>query len=279
VVPVGLTQVYWDTGDRQVISWDTIHKLAAEQDGTNVEDDGTTRVFNVVVNATSVEEDNHNTSREAKSSKLAKLVRLAKSTALWCLSPYIPLMQEAKDKQRKVCPVNLRGEVCTASNCGSKHPKVCLVADHDKGKIPKATCLLWHMRVPFTIKSQGSFTGRRSGPKSPPRNKGNNSNNARPAKPDKYLVKLEAEYRAEELKARIRAQKMMLQGFTCSQVVEGPAVPPRRALAHVTPHVNPAPAPAQVHVPRVLRTALTQDKAIAIFEDTIERLRLRPPQQ
>jgi hypothetical protein len=43
------------------------------------------------------------------------------------------------DKTRKVCPVNLRGEVCTASNCGNKHPKVCLVADHSKGKIPKAT--------------------------------------------------------------------------------------------------------------------------------------------
>jgi hypothetical protein len=57
--------------------------------------------------------------------------------------------------------------------------------------------------------------------------KGNNGNNVRPAKPEKYLVKLEAEYRAEDLKARIRAQKMMLQGFPYSQVVEGPAVPPR----------------------------------------------------
>jgi hypothetical protein len=45
----------------------------------------------------------------------------------------VPLSQEARDKdkqkQRKVCPVNLRGEVCMADNCGSKHPKVCLVAD------------------------------------------------------------------------------------------------------------------------------------------------------
>jgi hypothetical protein len=40
------------------------------------------------------------------------------------------------------------------------------------------------------------------------------------------LVKLEAEYRAKELKARIRAQKMMSQGGIFSQVVEGPAVPP-----------------------------------------------------
>jgi ATP-dependent exoDNAse (exonuclease V) alpha subunit len=106
-LPVGLTQEYWDTGD-------TIHRLAAEQNGTletsNVEDDGTKRVVNAMV---SVEKDDHNTSSKAKLAKLAKLVKLAKSTALWCLLPYVPLTQEAKDKQRKVCP---------ASNCGSKHP-------------------------------------------------------------------------------------------------------------------------------------------------------------
>jgi hypothetical protein len=100
------------------------------------------------------------------------------------------------------------------------------VADHGKGKIPKATCALWHMRVPFVDRSQGNFTGRRSSPKPPPGSKGTNSSNARPAKPDKYLVKLEAEYHAEELKARIRATKMMLQGVTYSQVVEGPAATP-----------------------------------------------------
>jgi hypothetical protein len=80
------------------------------------------RVVNTV-NATSVEEGHPNaTSSKAKSAKLAKLVKLAKSTALWCLSPYVPLLQEAKDKQSKVCPVNLQGEVCTANNCSSKHP-------------------------------------------------------------------------------------------------------------------------------------------------------------
>jgi hypothetical protein len=94
--------------------------------------------------ATSVGGDN-----TTKSAKLAKRVKLAKSTALWCLSPFTPVTQEAMNKPRKVCPVNLRGEVRTATNCSSKHPKVCLVADHGKGKIPKATCSLWHMRVPF----------------------------------------------------------------------------------------------------------------------------------
>jgi hypothetical protein len=129
------------------------------------------------------------------------LVKLAKSTDLWCRLPYVPLLQEAKDKQRKVCPVNLRREVCTANNCRSKHPKVCLVANHGKGKIPKAMCALWHMRVPFAGKSQGNFTRR------------------------KYLVKLKAEYRAKELKARIRAVKMMSQDVTFSQVVKGPTAP------------------------------------------------------
>jgi hypothetical protein len=146
------------------------------------------------------------------------------------------------------------------------------VPDHGKGKIPKTTCLLWHMRVPFT--TTGNFTGRRSSPKPPPGGKRNNGSNIQLAKPDKYLPKLEAEYRVEKLKARIRMKKMMSQGFTYSQVVEGSAVPPRWAPAHVAPHrVDHARAPAPV--PRVaVRTALTPDKAIAIFEETIERLRL-----
>jgi hypothetical protein len=223
-----------------------------DKNASNGEDD----VKGVVntANATSVEQGDVNaTSNKAKLAKLAKLVKIAKSTDLCCLLPYVPLSQEAKDKQkqRKVCPVNLRGEVCTADNCGSKHPKVCLVADHGKGKIPKATCTLWHMRVLFAnprTKSQGNYTGNSS------------NNNARPAKPDKYLIKLE--YRAEELKARIRATKMMLQGITYSQVVEAPL---------------PHRVPAQV-VPRAVRTALTPDGAIAIPEDTIERLRLLLPQ-
>jgi hypothetical protein len=45
------------------------------------------------------------------------------------------------------------GEVCMAYSCGNKHPKVCIMADHSKGKIPNATCALWHMRVPFAGKT------------------------------------------------------------------------------------------------------------------------------
>jgi shikimate 5-dehydrogenase len=59
------------------------------------------------VNATTVKE-NPNT---PKSVKLAEQVKLAKSTDMWYLSPFTPLLQEARDKPRKVCPINLRGEV------------------------------------------------------------------------------------------------------------------------------------------------------------------------
>jgi hypothetical protein len=112
----------------------------------------------------------------------------------------------------------------------------------------------------------------------PPGSKGNNGNNAGPAKPDKYLAKLEAEYPTKELKARIRAQKMMLQGVTFSQVVEGPTAPPHRVPSHVVPRVVRTALTLDrailAQVPRVVRTALTPDGAIAILEDTIERLRL-----
>jgi hypothetical protein len=139
--------------------------------------------------------------------------------------PYIPLLQEAKDKQRKVCLVNLRGEVCTTNNCG-KHLKVCLVADRCKGKVPKTMCSLWHMRVPFTAKWQGNFTERRSSPKPPPALRETTATmSGRPSR--RSTSSSSRQYRAEDLKARIRAQKMMLQGFPYSQVVEGPAVPPR----------------------------------------------------
>jgi hypothetical protein len=152
------------------------------------------------------------------------LVKLAKSTDLWCLLPYVPLSQKAKDKdkqkQRKVCPVYLRGEVCMADNCGNKHPEVCLVADHGKGKIPKATCMLWHMRTPRENPIGNS-------------NSSNNNNK------DKYLIRLVAECRAEELKARIRATKMMSQGITYSQMVEGP---PIDIKIEYRPTSHPAPS-------------------------------------
>jgi hypothetical protein len=136
------------------------------------------------VNATSSKVKSAKMAKSDKLAKLAKFAKLAKSTDLWCLSPYVPLSQEAKDKdkqkQSKVCAVNLREEVCTVDKCGNKHTEVCLMADLVKGKIHKATCTLWHMQIPLT---RGNSTGNSS------------NNNARPAKPDKYLIKLEVEYR------------------------------------------------------------------------------------
>jgi hypothetical protein len=193
---------------------------------------------------------------------------MARSTALWCLSSFTPVTQEAMDKTRKVCPVNLRGEVCRASNCGNKHPKVCLVADHRKGKIPKVTCLLWHMCVPFAgnagAGNAGNVTRRRNGPNPPLGSKGSKTK----VKPDTKLAKLEATAMAEELKTRIRAAKMMLQGVSYSQVVQAQA--PVYVAPAPTSTLALAPAPA----PRIVRTALTPDKAIAIFLETIERLQL-----
>jgi hypothetical protein len=213
-----------------------------------------------------------NGTRERDKSRLAKRIKLARSTDLWCLSPFTPVTQEAMDKPRKVCPVNLRGEVCTASNCGSKHPKVCLVADHSNGKIFKATCLLWHMRVPFAGNA-GNITGRRNGSNHPPGSKGSKAEVARPAKPDTKLAKLEATAMAEELKARIRASKMMSQGVSYSQVVQAHA-PVQVAPA---PTSAPAPAPALAPAPapvlqRMVKTALTPDKATRILLETVERL-------
>jgi hypothetical protein len=52
---------------------------------------------------------------------------------------------------------------------------------------------------------------------------GNSSNNnTQPAKTDKdkYLTRLKLEYRAKELKARIRATKMISQGISYSQMEE-----------------------------------------------------------
>jgi hypothetical protein len=173
--PAGLTQAYWATGDRRVIRWDIINRLAEDNpyETSSGEDDikGVVSKTPSAVNVT--KEDNVSaTSSKAKSAKLAKLVKMAKSTDLWCLSPYVPLSQEAKDKQRKVCPVNLRGEVCTANNCGSKHPKVFLVADHGKGKNPKATCALWHMRVPFAGQVPGKLHREEERPQASPLQQG-----------------------------------------------------------------------------------------------------------
>jgi hypothetical protein len=77
--PAGLTQAYWDTGNRRVIPWDVINRLAEDDTPcatSNGEDD--VKGVVIVVNATSVKEgDVNTTSSKAKSARLAKLVKLA----------------------------------------------------------------------------------------------------------------------------------------------------------------------------------------------------------
>jgi hypothetical protein len=95
---------------------------------------------------------------------------------------------QGQAEAEKGVPGEPPGGVLHAQQVWDQHPQVCLVA--------KSTCMLWHMWIPR---------------KNPTRNISNN--NARPAKPDdKYLARLKAECRAEELKARIRATKMMSPG-------------------------------------------------------------------
>jgi hypothetical protein len=121
------------------------------------------------------------------------------------------------------------------------------------------------MRVPFAGNA-GNVTGRRNGLNPPPGSKGSKAK-VRTAKLDTKLAKLEATAMAEELKARIRAAKMMWQGVSYSQVVQ----------THAPVYVAPAPtsAPALIPAPvplRIVRTALTPDKAIKILLETVERL-------
>jgi hypothetical protein len=88
-------------------------------------------------------------------------------------------------------------------------------------------------------------------------------------KPDAKLAKLEATALAEELKATVRAAKMMLRGVSYSQVVQA------QAPIYVAPAQTSAPAPAPASAPRIVRTALTPNEAIAIFLETIKRLQIR----
>jgi hypothetical protein len=98
---------------------------------------------------------------KAKHGTRAKLVKEAKTTDRWCPLQQVPVTQEAKTKQRMICLINLLGEVYTEDNCGNKHPKVCSVPAHSKGKVQMSTCKLWHMRVPFA--GSGPTQGRTQG--------------------------------------------------------------------------------------------------------------------
>jgi hypothetical protein len=103
------------------------------------------------------------------------------------------------------------------------------------------------MRVPFEGsgqtqgRTQGNSNGRRNGPTPPSSSKGKKS---KPVKPD-WIVKLEIEATAEELKARIRtAQKqgrMMSQGISYLLVAEQSSTRPHTPVH--TPHDPDVHAP------------------------------------
>jgi hypothetical protein len=123
------------TGDDDDDGTTTSNREAGEEDIMGVEE-GDDNV-NVKVNATS---------NKSKSANLAKLVKLAKSTSLWCLSPYVPLSQEARDKdkqrQRKVCPVNLRGRSAWPTTVGANTPRSASWSTTARGRSPspRACC-------------------------------------------------------------------------------------------------------------------------------------------
>jgi hypothetical protein len=146
-VPVGLTQEFRDTGNRRVISWDTIHKLAAEQGGTNVEYNGTKRVVNAVVEREEVVEKEGEV-EEAKFLKVKGRGRkTAKETATTTSgatsSGKLGATSSGKLDRRPVCPVMLAGDRCHGC-AGYKHPPGCEDPTHGPRWSRPASCRLWH---------------------------------------------------------------------------------------------------------------------------------------
>jgi hypothetical protein len=137
-VPVGLTQEYWDTGNRRVISWDTIHKLAAEQGGTNVEDNGTGHKSQV--DKDDGDEDKAYDDKAVKD-KTDK-DKAAANTADRTSGRTSDGDKHRNSEHRPVCPTMMRGDRCTGCK-GFKHPKTCEV---HTSATRQRDCRLWHFR-------------------------------------------------------------------------------------------------------------------------------------
>jgi hypothetical protein len=88
----------------------------------------------VNVNATSSEAKSV---KLAKSAKLSKLVKLAKSTDLWCLSPRVLLEAKDKQKQRKVCQVELQGKSARPTTAGANTRRSALWPTTARGRSPR----------------------------------------------------------------------------------------------------------------------------------------------
>jgi hypothetical protein len=150
-VPVGLTQEYWDTGNRRVISWDTIHKLAAEQDGTKDEKPmgasasaaTSSSAETAVCELDGAEPSGAVAAAEFKTVKRKK--RTTKATSAGTAG---------STDRRPVCPVMLSGTRC-AGCTGFKHPRSCV--EHTSANRPKS-CKLWHWRTLLATSNQGRGT-------------------------------------------------------------------------------------------------------------------------
>jgi hypothetical protein len=174
-VPAGLTQKYWDTGDRSDIRWDAIHKLAAEQNGSPV---ATNNIVNVVANvdatsvSTSVEEDDtilRTQAAEAKSladyREAVKRSQAATQTAKLAKDvQQRDNRQQARERQQRekrerymkatgrwpTCPIMCGSKTCNRDPCGNlypaekfDHPTICRDKSHVvRGDVGK--CLLFH---------------------------------------------------------------------------------------------------------------------------------------
>jgi hypothetical protein len=56
--------------------------------------------------------------------------------------------------------------------CGNRHPDVCGLTAHGKGRIDKSECRYWHMRSV----ASGNRSGRRQDPRPSPVRRSNNTN-------------------------------------------------------------------------------------------------------
>jgi hypothetical protein len=146
-VPVGLTQEYWDTGDRSDIRWDAIHKLAAEQNCPPV---ATNDVVSVVANedatsvATPVEEDDTIFRTQVAEAKSLADYREAvkRSPAAMQAANLAKEVQQRDDRQQArkrqqrekqerytkvtgrwpTCPIMCGSKACNGDQCSNLYP-------------------------------------------------------------------------------------------------------------------------------------------------------------
>jgi hypothetical protein len=150
-VPVGLTQEYWDTGNRRVISWDTIHNLAAEQDGTKDEKPtgaSASAAATLSAETAASEFDGAEPSGAVAAAEFKTVKRKKRTTKATSAGT------ARSTDRRPVCPVMLSGTRC-AGCTGSKHPRSCV--EHTSANRPKS-CKLWHWRMLLATSNQGRGT-------------------------------------------------------------------------------------------------------------------------